>query len=73
MLVCPQTKSGEPLHTAVSSEVLEAGKQLLERGTFSVKKYGLAIKRACTAASISPFTPGRLALRWPIWWCTGSD
>jgi len=39
VLVCPQTKSGEPLHTAVSAEVLEAGKRLLERGSFSFEKY----------------------------------
>ena len=59
VLVCPQTKSGEPLRTAVSSEVLEAGKRLLERGSFSSEKYVLAIKGACTAAGIPPFTPGR--------------
>jgi hypothetical protein len=44
MHVCPQTKSGEPLLTAVSAEVLEAGKRLLEQGSFSFEKYGLAIK-----------------------------
>jgi integrase len=59
VLVCPQTKSGEPLRTAVSAEVLEAGNRLLERGSFSFEKYGLAIKGACTAAGIPPFTPGR--------------
>ncbi|QRK08633.1 tyrosine-type recombinase/integrase [Archangium violaceum] len=59
VLVCPQTKSGEPLRTAVSAEVLEAGKRLLERGSFSFEKYTLAIKGACTAAGIPPFTPGR--------------
>ena len=31
VLVCPQTKSGEPLRTAVSAEVLDAGKRLMER------------------------------------------
>jgi len=46
VLVCPQTKSGEPLRTAVSVEVLEAGKRLLERGSFSFEKYTLAIKGA---------------------------
>lgn len=59
VLVCPQTKSGEPLRTAVSAEVLEAGKRLLERGSFSFEKYTLAIKGACKAAGIPPFTPGR--------------
>ena len=58
VLVCPQIKSGEPLRTAVSAEVLEAGKRLLERGSFSFEKYTLAIKAAGTAAGISPFTPG---------------
>ncbi len=43
MLVCPQTKSSEPLRTAESAEVLEAGKRLLERGSFGSEKYALAI------------------------------
>jgi len=38
VLVCPQTKSGEPLRAAVSAEVLEGGKRLLERGTFGREK-----------------------------------
>ncbi|HYO57443.1 tyrosine-type recombinase/integrase [Archangium sp.] len=59
MLVCPRTQSGEPLRTAASAEVLEARKRLLERGSFSFEKYGLAIKGACEAAGIPPFTPGR--------------
>jgi hypothetical protein len=59
VLVCPQTKSGEPLRTAVSAEVLKAGKRLVERGSFSFEKYCLAIKAACKAAGIPPFTPGR--------------
>ncbi|MFL5345321.1 MAG: tyrosine-type recombinase/integrase [Hyalangium sp.] len=59
VLVCPQTKSGEPLRTAVSAEVLEAGKRLLERGTFGREKYGMAIISACKAAGIPSFTPGR--------------
>jgi integrase len=59
VLVCPQTKSGEPLRTAVSAEVLEAGKRLLERGTFGREKYGMAVISACKAAGIAPFTPGR--------------
>lgn len=59
VLVCPQTKSGEPLRTAVSAEALEAGKRLLERGTFGREKYGMAINAACKAAGIPPFTPGR--------------
>ncbi|MFY0524839.1 tyrosine-type recombinase/integrase [Archangium gephyra] len=59
VLVCPQTKSGEPLRTAVSAEVLEAGKRMLARGSFSFEKYGLTIKGACKAAGIPPFTQGR--------------
>jgi integrase len=59
VLVCPQTKSGEPLRTAVSAGVLEAGKRLLERGTFGREKYGMAVISACKAAGIPPFTPGR--------------
>jgi hypothetical protein len=58
VLVCPQTKSGDPLRTAVSAEVLEAGNRLLERGSFSFEKYTLAIKGACTAAGIPAFPPG---------------
>lgn len=59
VLVCPQTKSGESLRTAVSSDVLDAGKRLLERGTFGREKYGMAVGSACKAAGIAPFTPGR--------------
>ncbi|HEX8439026.1 tyrosine-type recombinase/integrase [Archangium sp.] len=59
VLVCPQTKSGEPLRTAVSAEVLEAGKRLLDRGTFGREKYGIAVNAACKAAGIPSFTPGR--------------
>ena len=59
VLVCPQIKSGEPLRTAVSAEVLEAGKRLLEWGTFGREKYGTEVISACKAASIPSFTPGR--------------
>ena len=41
------------------AEGMEAGKRLLARGSLSFEKYGLAIKGACTAAGIPPFTPGR--------------
>jgi integrase len=47
------------LRTAVSAEVLEAGKRLLERGSLSFEKYALALKGACKAAGIPAFTPGR--------------
>lgn len=46
VLVCPETKAGGLLRTAVGKEVLAAAHQLLERGTFSVEKYGLAVKAA---------------------------
>jgi hypothetical protein len=59
VLVCPQTKEGEPLRTAVSQEVKAAAEFLLERGTFSIEKFGLAVRSACRAAKIAPFTPGR--------------
>ncbi len=59
VLVCPQTKGGEMLRTAVSAGVFEAGKRLLERGSLSIEKYGLAVKGACRAARIPAFTPGR--------------
>jgi hypothetical protein len=59
VLVCPQTKGGEMLRTAVSEEVQEAAKRLRERGSLSAEKYGLAVKAACKAAGIPVFTPGR--------------
>ncbi|MBX7115916.1 MAG: site-specific integrase [Myxococcaceae bacterium] len=59
VVVCPQTKGGEMLRTAVSAEVLEAAERILKRGSFGREKYGLAVKAACRAAKIPPFTPGR--------------
>ena len=59
VLVCPQTKSGEPLRTAVSAEVLEAGKRLLERGSFGREKYGLASTRPARRRASRPSPPGR--------------
>jgi integrase len=47
------------LRTAVSAEALEAAKRLRERGSLSIEKYGLAVKAACRAAQIEPFTPGQ--------------
>jgi hypothetical protein len=43
----------------VSADVAEAAQRLRERGTISVEKFGLAVKAACKAAGIPPFTPGR--------------
>jgi integrase len=59
VLVCPQTKGGAMLRTAVSAEALEAAKRLHERGSLSIEKYGLAVNAACRAAQIEPFTPGQ--------------
>lgn len=59
ILVCPQTKGGEMLRTAVSGEVFAAAKRLLDRGSLSIEKYGLAVKSACKAARIPAFTPGQ--------------
>ena len=59
VLVCPRTKGGELLRTAVSQEVLEAGRKLLAHGSLSIERYAAAIKAACGAAGIPVFTPGR--------------
>lgn len=61
VLVCPETKAGGLLRTAVGKEVLVAADLLLERKTFSVEKYGMAVKAASVAAGVSPvLTPGRM-------------
>lgn len=60
VLVCPETKAGGLLRTAVGKDVLVAAGLLLERGTFSVEKYGLAMKAACLTAGVPGFTPGRM-------------
>ena len=59
VLVCPQSKAGEPLRTPVSAPVVEAAKRLLERGDYSRERYGMAVNRACLAAGIPKFSPGR--------------
>lgn len=61
VLVCPEAKAGGLLRTAVGQEVLVAADLLLERGTFSVEKYGLAVKAASIEAGVHPpLTPGRM-------------
>ena len=63
VLVCPEAKDGGELRSAVGKEVLEAAKRLLAHGSFSVQKYGMAVKRACVAAGLKEaevFTPGRM-------------
>jgi integrase len=59
ILVCPQTKAGEPLRTRVGPELLGAARRLLERGMFTRRHYGIAINKACKDAGVARFTPGR--------------
>lgn len=59
VLVCPQTKEGGMLRTAVGLRVAASASQLLKRGTFSIEKYGKAVKAACLIAGVEPFAPGR--------------
>jgi hypothetical protein len=48
----------------VSAEVLEAGKRLLERGSFSFEKYALALKRGLQGGGYPGLHPGTVpALR----------
>ncbi len=67
VLVCPETKAGGSLRTAVGADVLAAAKRLRKRGTFGTERYGMALKAACEAAvaakELKPhevFTPGRM-------------
>jgi integrase len=60
VLVCPESKAGGELRTAVGAKALAAAERLLEHGTFSVEKYGLAVKDACKRIGVEPFTPGRI-------------
>ncbi len=52
VLVCPEAKGGGELRTSVSPKVLEAGKLLLARGSFSIGKYRLAVKEACEIVNV---------------------
>jgi integrase len=60
-LVCPMHKSGDVHRTAVSQEVLDAAERLLKTGwpKETESSFEKAIKSACKAAKIPPFTPGR--------------
>lgn len=60
VLVFPEHKSGGAFRMAVTQETAEAAERVLKHGTFSRKWYEQAIKRACAAAGIPPFTPARL-------------
>jgi site-specific recombinase XerD len=59
VLVCPTTKAGEPLKTAVSAEVLAAARRLRARETMTYKYYWAGIQAACRKAKVEAFTPGR--------------
>ena len=58
VLVCPRTKAGDLLRTAVSPEVFAAGKVLRERGHLSERGYVDAIEAACNAAGVEVIKPG---------------
>lgn len=67
VLLCPQTKGGNMLRTAVSQAAVDAAKVLLSYGSFTWQAYSKAIKRAVEAANaelpegekLEAFTPGR--------------
>jgi integrase len=74
VLVCPLHKSGDEHRTAVSSEVLEAGKRLRAHGSLSREWYDRAVRAACAAVKrpdgevgIPVFTPGRLRHSTATW------
>lgn len=60
VLLNPRQKSGEPQRTAVSLDVLEAGRRLRARGGFSRTWFYRALRNACEAAEVTPFPPGVL-------------
>lgn len=60
VLVCPKAKAGNEIRTAVSTEVLQAARELLKRASFDLFKFADAVKSACSAAGLKKgFTPGR--------------
>jgi len=59
VLVCPQTKGGNQLKTAVSEAVVEAAKELLAYGSFTYGAYTKALTEAAKTAGVPPFKPGR--------------
>jgi integrase len=60
VLLCPLHKSGTPLKTRVTAPVLEAARRLREHGGFSGAHYFRAVKEACAAANVAPFSPGMI-------------
>lgn len=74
VLVCPLHKSGDTHRTAVSAEVLEAGKRLREHGAFSREWYDRLIRSTCAKVKrpdgevgIPVFTPARLRHSTATW------
>lgn len=59
VLVCPSTKSGDVLRTHVSVQVYEAAVRLRARRALSEENFRRAVRRACRAAGVTDFTPGR--------------
>lgn len=59
VLVCPRSKGKAVLRTAVSGEVLAAAQRVREHGGFSIEWFGRAVRAACVAGGVPPFTPGR--------------
>ena len=58
VLVCPKGKNREPLRVAVGGEAFGAAKRLREHGAFSREWFDRAVRSACEAAGVEPFTPG---------------
>lgn len=56
VLVCPRRKSGEQQRTPVSAKVTAAAKRVRAHGSFSLPKFEAAIKSACLAAEVEPFS-----------------
>lgn len=61
VLLCPRTKSGEPLRTEVSDAVAGAGRRVRARKSVDYFRFREALLRASEAAGVSPaLQPGHL-------------
>lgn len=58
ILICPRGKNREPLRVAVGADCLEAARRIREHGAFSREWFDRAVRSACEAAGVEPFTPG---------------
>lgn len=65
VLLCPQTKSGEPLRTEVSADVATAAKRLRARQSFDPWKFSDAV-RAASRQKISPGQFRHAVATWAI-------